>query len=137
MPSGQREDAARARRQADRECDRHEQRPQHRVIVSRKISESGTGGDADRVQHQDPQSAAQRAVAVGKAECHSDDDGGKRRLQFPAHGADDKRRTDIDQKLCAAANLRGIDGQPAGGHCMQPSQHRRALLLSHVGKISE
>jgi hypothetical protein len=81
--------------------------------------------------------ASQRAVAVGKTERHPDNDGGKRRLRFPANGADDERHADIDQELHAAADVPGIDMKATSGHFADFLQRRSAALLGHVARISE
>ncbi|MGZ5840616.1 MAG: hypothetical protein ACXWJ8_01610 [Xanthobacteraceae bacterium] len=81
-------------------------------MVAGEIAKPGADADAERIERQKTQPAEQRPGAVGKAERHADDDGGKRDLRFAAQHPDQERDTDIDQELQAAANMARIDMMP-------------------------
>lgn len=112
MPAGERQHPAGQRRQTDPQREADEKRHQQSRMVAGEIAKPGADADAERIERQKTQPAEQRPGAVGKAERHADDDGGKRDLRFAAQHPDQERDTDIDQELQAAANMARIDMKP-------------------------
>ena len=104
-------------------------------MVAGEIAEPGADADTERIQREKAQPAEQGPGAVGKAERHADDDGGKRDLRFAAQHSDQERDTDIDQELQAAANMARIDMRPEG-RAARLGLRPRVRCIVHAARLS-
>src|ERR1700732_1186811 len=103
-------------------------------MVAGEIAEPGADADTERIPREKAQPAEQGPGAVGKAERHADDDGGKRDLRFAAQRSDQERDTDIDEELQAAANMARIDMMP-GSRAARLGLQRRARCIVQAATI--